>query len=271
MSNSSNPPSAVSSERPATRLTAPALRRGLDILELLVDHRDGLRAPEIAAALGIPRASTHELVQTLAERGYVQTSPDSPGRFSLGARVFHLGGAYERSLDVVDAGRRTARAVAARCGETVQVVIRDGRHVVYVARIDSTHTVRLVSDVGSRLPAHCTAGGKALLASLSDAELLTLFPDDSLPGMTEHSIADRTRLLEEVAVVRDRGWADEYCESNPNVACVAAPVYGPRGECVAAMSISVPTLRWQPEREGELVELVREGARELSTSLGARL
>ncbi|TDE08361.1 IclR family transcriptional regulator [Jiangella asiatica] len=254
------------------RVTAPALRRGLDILELFLDSSEGLRVPEMTAALGIPRASTHELVGALVDRGYLQPKPGSAGQFVLGVKTFQLGGAYERSLDIVEAGREAARAVAAECGETVQIVVRDERVVVYIVRIDSTHSVRLVSDVGSRLPAHCTAGGKVLLASLSPEELATLFPDDtSLLPMTTRSIDTVERLNRELAETRERGWGEEYCESNQDVACVAAPVRNPRGECVAAMSISIPTIRWQDDKRADYVALVSTGARELSTRLGARL
>lgn len=255
---------------PPGRLTAPALRRALDILELFLEPNEGLRVPEITERLRLPRASVHELVRTLAERGYLEQEGGDQHRFTLGVKAFQLGGAYERELDLMELARSAARAVAAQCGETVQVAIRDDRYAVYIARVDSTYPVRLVSDVGRRLPAHCTAGGKALLADLPPAELGVLFPDAaSLAPMTPASIDSLDRLNQELAVVRERGWADEYCESNPDVTCVAAPIYRTGGACVAAMSISVPVLRWDEARKAELVELVTAGTRELSTRLGA--
>ena len=233
-----------------SRTTAPALRRGLDILELFLTHNNGLRVPEITERLGIPRASVHELVGALVERGYLQATSEPPSRFFLGVRAFQLGGAYERELDLVSVGRDSARRVAAQCGETVQIVIRDGAHVVYVVRVDSTHSIRLISDVGSRLPAYCTAGGKMLLSQLSANEIDSLFPNDkSVPGMTSRSIVSIDQLHEQLQITRERKWAEEYCESNENVACVAAPVYDRSGACVAAMSISVPIMRWQDEKK----------------------
>lgn len=252
------------------RTTAPALRRGLDILELFLEPNDGLRVPEITEKLGIPRASVHELVGALADRGYLQAVSESPSRYVLGVRAFRLGGAYERGLDLAALGRESARKVAAECGETVQIVIREGRFAVFIVRIDSTHSVRLVSDVGSSLPAHCTAGGKMLLSSLSSEELDDLFPDDAaLPAMTAQSISSRERLLAELATARERGWAEENSESNENVACVAAPIFDRSGACVAAMSISTPTLRWGDQQKEDYVKLVVKGARAISTNLGA--
>lgn len=281
MYNSTVPASATSTPVPAStavkngsngRVTAPALRRGLDILELFLEPNDGLKVPEMTERLGIPRASVHELVGALVERGYLQARRDAPGRFVLGVRAFLLGGAYERELDLAEVGRETARRIAAKCGETVHLVALEGKDVVYLVKVDSTHSIRLVSEVGRRLPAHCTAVGKALLAALSNEEIDSLFPDDaSLVPMTANSISTRERLFREMALTRERGWAEEHGESNEGAACVAAPVYDRSGKCVSAISISVPTLRMDEEKKKEYINLVLQGSRELSTSLGAPL
>lgn len=252
------------------RMTAPALRRGLDILELFLDARDGLRVPEITERLGLPRASVHELVGALAERGYLQAVSEPPSRYELGVKAFQLGGAYERKLDLAKLGRESARRIAAECGETVQIAIREGRSAVYIVRIDSTQSIRLVSDVGTSVPAHCTAGGKMMLSMLPPAELDALYPDDAaLPPMTPHSITTRERLLAELEATRARGWAEENSESNENAACVAAPVLDRAGDCIAAMSVSIPILRWDETAKADYVKLVLKGARELSTNLGS--
>ncbi|SII60225.1 transcriptional regulatory protein [Mycobacteroides abscessus subsp. abscessus] len=252
-----------------TRLTAPALRRGLDILELLIDEDRGLKVPEITQRLDLPRATTHELINTLADRGYVAVSADT-GRVTLGIRTLRLGAGYERNLDIAEVGRQCASEVARECGETVQIAVRDSAFAVYIVRIDSTHPVRLVSQVGSRLPATCTAGGKMLLSALPAAELTALIPDDDhLEQMTPRSISTLEQLDAEMARARENGWIDEFCESNDHVTCVAAPVYGKLGEMVAAMSISIPMLRWKDEDRERYVTLARSGALTMSELLGA--
>jgi IclR family transcriptional regulator, KDG regulon repressor len=129
----------------------------------------------------------------------------------------------------------------------------------------------MVSAVGRRLPAHCTAVGKMLLSGLTGAELDARYPlERPLPAMTPNSITTPAGLRHVLAEVRARGLATDYCESNPDVACVAAPVHDHTGTMVAAISISVPTVRWSHQREQELAALATEGAGKLSTQLGHR-
>lgn len=245
----------------------PAVSRAFDILELFL-REPALSAPEITARLGLPRTTVHELVNTLVEREYLAEAGDTH-RFRLGVRSFELGSAYGERLDVAQEGWQVAEQVAARCQETVHVAVRDGVEVLYVAKVDSTHPVRMVSAVGRRLPAHCTAVGKVLLSALDRADFDALYPrGQRLPTMTARSVSSATALWRALARVRESGVGSEYCESNESVACVAAPVYDRRGAMAAAMSISVPVLRWTEERTREWEQLIRDGAADLSRRLG---
>jgi DNA-binding IclR family transcriptional regulator len=248
----------------------PAVSRALDILELFL--ADGtLSAPEITTRLGLPRTTVHELVNTLVDRDYLAAIPGAPIRYRLGMRVFQLGGHFADRLDLTREAQDVATEIAAACDETVHVAVLDGSDVVYVAKMDSTHPVRMVSAVGRRVPAHCTAVGKVLVAALSNEEFEARYPrGGELPGMTPHSITSPARLHRELAEVREAGVAYDDCESNEAVGCVAAGVRDRGGQMVAAMSISVPTIRWDDQRRAEWTELVRRGAAALSRRLGHR-
>ncbi|MBC6459704.1 IclR family transcriptional regulator [Actinomadura sp. HBU206391] len=248
----------------------PAVSRALDILELFLD-RSSLSAPDITERLGLPRTTVHELITTLVDRSYLIPVSGQPTRYRLGLRLFQLGSVFADQLDLAHEGREVALKVAAECDETVQVAVLDGTDVVYVAKVDSTHPVRMVSAVGRRLPAHCTGLGKMLLSELSEEALDARYPRDrDLPGMTPNSITSPARLRTRLTEVRELGLAYDDCESNEAVRCVAAPVYDHTGAMVAAMSISVPTLRWNDDRRREWGELVRRGAMGLSGRLGHR-
>jgi len=253
-----------------TRLV-PAVVRALDLLELFLDDTRSLSVPEMASRLGLPRSTTHELVQTLVFRGYMSPVEGSPNRFTLGLRALELGSAYLANIDLARECWDVARAVSAKCDETVQVALLDGNEVVYIAKADSTQRLRLVSEVGRRLPAHLTAGGKALLSRLSDEEVLARYQHaQTLPGMTSNSITSMDKLLAELRQARRRGVAFDDCESNTDVRCVAAPVCDLEGKPVVGVSISVPAVRADHRRLTELAELVLCGAADLSRRLGYR-
>jgi DNA-binding IclR family transcriptional regulator len=245
--------------------------RALDILELFLDTDGTLSAPDIVRKLQLPRTTVHELVTTLAARQYLVPVSGQPGRYRLGVRPYQLGSRYGEQLDLAAEGRQVARSVARTCDETVHVAILEGTDVIYIAKVDSTHAVRMVSAAGRRLPAHCTSVGKMLLASLPEAELTARFPDGTeLAAMTSNSITDPAVLREVLTGIRERGVAVENRESNPDVSCVAAPVRDRTGQVVAALSISVPMIRWSEERRAELERLAVNGAAELSDRLGHR-
>ncbi|MGP3984599.1 IclR family transcriptional regulator [Streptomyces sp. KR80] len=249
----------------------PAVTRALDILELFLEGGGTHSAPDIVRRLRLPRTTVHELVTTLAARSYLVPVPEQPGHYRLGVRTYQLGSRYAEQLDLAAEGQRVAREVAETCDETVHVAILEDTDVIYIAKVDSTHAVRMVSAAGRRLPAHCTAVGKMLLASLPEDELDARLEEcGELDALTHNSITDAEVLCEELAATRERGIAAEHREANPDVSCVAAPVRDRSGAVVAALSISVPMSRWSEERESELAELAAKGAGDLSTSLGHR-
>lgn len=249
----------------------PALSRALDILELFFE-RESLSAADITDRLGLPRTTVHELLSTLVGRSYLVPLATQPTRYRLGVRVFQLGGQFAEQVDLVREAQAVAEQVAARCDETVHVAVLEGVDVCYMAKVDSTHPVRMVSAVGRRLPAHCTAVGKVLLAMLPTDEVEARLGRGAapLPALTARSITSATALLEHLAKVRTAGLAYDDCESNEAVRCVAAPVRDQTGLVVAAMSISVPTVRWNGTRRREWAALVQEGAALLSERLGHR-
>jgi DNA-binding IclR family transcriptional regulator len=245
----------------------PAVIRALDILELFLD-RPQLSAREVAERLDLPRTTVHELLVTLVARAYLISVPGQPVHYRLGMPLFQLGSAFAGRLDLVREAGGVARDVAAACDEAVHVAVLDGADVVYLVKVDSTHPVRMVSGVGLRLPAHCTAVGKVLLASLDPAVLDAVLADRALPGMTPDSITDPDRLRAQLDRVRAEGVAVDVGESDGDMRCVAAAVRDHSGAAVAAMSLSAPILRWTPRAQEEWAQLVREGAATLSARMG---
>jgi DNA-binding IclR family transcriptional regulator len=181
--------------------------------------------------------------------------------------VFRLGNAFAERLDLHSVGLRVAESVARQCDETVHVGILEGPDVVYVCKVDSTQSVRMVSRMGGRVPASCTAVGKALLAHLPEAERSRLLRK-GLAKLTPRSITEPHVLANQLDQIRASGVAFEAGESNPDVSCVAAPIRDHTGAVVAALSISVPDMRWNQRSPAEWAAFASEGAEQLSAELG---
>lgn len=244
-----------------------AVTRAIDIVSLICLSPDPVRVPLVAEQLGLPRASVYELVNTLVHRGVLRQSPE--GLLSPGAWLLEIGAAAAQKVDLVREAQEIAEVIGDRCDETVQVAVLDGREIITIVKRDSTHAVRMVSAVGRRLPAHTTGVGKAMLSTMNQDEILSLYRDvDQLEVLTPSTIRTLPDLLSDLAQVRTRGYAFDDCESNLDVQCVAVPVVDASGATVAALSISVPTLRMSNARRKELARLAGEGAHRLSARLG---
>lgn len=246
-----------------TRLT-PAVLRSLDILELFLDHHDGLTGAEVARLTGHPRASVHELLATLVARGYLSRAGQT---YRLGVCTLQLGNAYRESIRLPELARRVATDLVAECGETINVGVLSGRDVVYLVKVDSPHPVRMVSSPGGRVAAAGTSVGKMLLASVEPAELDVLLAA-GWPALTTRTITDPDELRAQLAAARRDGIAHESGESTPEVSCAAAPVRDDTGRVVAAISVAVPDSRWEQRPTAYWDQVVREGAAALSELLG---
>ena len=242
--------------------------RVLDIFELLAHHPDGLSLSEISTELTIPKSSAHGLLFTLLSRGYLRVGRHDR-TYRLGARLFELGSGYMAGTDLLSDGQEVVRAMARACDETVHLALLSGDEVLYVAKEEGTNTIRMVSAVGKRFPAYGTGVGKMLLSALTPAELDRLYPPDKpLAPITPRTITDPAAFRQELAETRRRGYATDFEESTPGLSCIAAPVFGSDGAVVAAISVSVPSVRFTAERQSALRLLVQQSADRLSRILG---
>jgi DNA-binding IclR family transcriptional regulator len=235
--------------------------RTLEILELLAQRPAGQRSlGELSRELNIPKSSLHGILRTMSGRGWVQ--PDRTGtRFGLGLRALQVGAAYLDGDDTVGLLRDVLDGLAERFGETVHLGRLDGAHVVYLAKRESVHPLRMYSAVGRRLPAHATALGKALLADRADAEVDRLLPAP-LPRLTPNTLTAEA-LREELGRIRGRGHAIDREENSAGIRCVAVavPLQTP---AVDAISISIPVARWQRDTEPTVAHALRRAVAEIA-------
>lgn len=246
-----------------TSYEVPALKRAHDVLEILAQATTPVRASALLQATGLSRSTLYLLLDSLEGRHWIEKRSDG---YIIGVKLFELGSAYVRHDGLQAAFRNEAGAFVAAHNEVVQLAVLDGAEVVYIAREDAQRPVRLVSDLGSRLPAHCCALGKALLASLADNEVTALLPE-RLAAMTPHTTTRRAALLRELATIRACGLATEREEVSAGLACFAAYIgVTPLGKRVA-LSTSVPLERLDGRREKQLITGIARIASRIAKAL----
>lgn len=226
--------------------------RTLNILETLAT---GPRSfGQLSRDLGIPKSSLHGILATMEDRGWVEQAP--AGQVRLGLHALRVGTAYLDADEVVVRTAALLDELGAVTGETVQLARLDGASIVYLAQRASTHPVRLISAVGSRLPAHATALGKALLAvrDLEDVRRSLTFP---LEALTSHTLTRWDQLRVELELTRDRGYAVDQEEAAEGLHCFAVALPSTRPS-VDGISVSVPAFRLSPGCEHALLDALCE-------------
>jgi DNA-binding IclR family transcriptional regulator len=207
-------------------------------------------------------------MRELAEAGYVRQESDT--RFYRpGFKILHLANVLKEQIDVRAASQQIMRGLAARTGETIQLIIPVGDYGVCVEKADGHEAVRLYSVVGRTVPLHCGAATKVILAFLPDKRTEQLL-SRPLQRMTPNTITESKHLREEIQKIRAFGFAFSVEELTMGVAGVAAPVFDDSGAVVAGLSIAGPVARFTDARIAELSRVVMEAAMEISVRMGHR-
>lgn len=245
-----------------------SVSRSLRVLEFLAQSDRDISLSEMARHLDVAKSTLHQIMSALVENDYVNRLPE-PVRYRIGPRVVGLAGGYLAKGDVVREFYANVPKLVARCGETIQLARLVGGDVLYLAKQDGVHPVRLVSHIGTRFPAHAPALGKAMLSTLGDEEVRRLFEGKSLKRLTPHTITSLDSVLLELETTRRRGYALDREEVSVGLFCVAAPIQR-NGDEPMAVSISLPAQRSSVALLKGLGGLIREFASQLSSPVPLR-
>jgi len=242
------------------------LAKGLALLEWLARQPQPCRLADVARAFDIGRSSAHRSLQTLVECGWAEQDQSSAYRASL--KMVELGALLGSATDLKALLRAPLQALWQRSGETIHLTVLDGADVLYVDKYDSPLPVAAYSRVGGRAPAHCVASGKALLAAQElDASSLQARLG-ALTAATPHSITEPDALQADLAQTRLRGYAVNREEWREGVCGLGAPVFDAGGQAVAAVGMSVPSIRFSRERQREHAAALLQCAWACSKALG---
>ncbi len=249
----------------------PQLLKSLDFaLRLLECFDDGRRergVTELARELGVSKATVYRVLATLEHRAYVAQNPITE-QYRLGPRLRQLGHVAARRIDLPIEARPAMEQLRDLTGDTVHLAVLDGPDAVYIAKVEGTHPVQVVSHIGDRCPAHAISTGKVLLAH-ADAPTLARLLSAGLPRFTPLTHAAPEDLQAELARIRAAGFAVNWGEWRDEVRGIAAPVRDASGQVVAALGICSHVTRLTEARIATLTGTVVGVAAQLSTHLGA--
>lgn len=218
------------------------LSRGLSMLELLSKHPDGLQLYEMADELGLARSTTFNLARTLVGMDYAWFDAQT-NRYTLGLKMFEVGSAALHRMDIMSAIRNCMTEIYRQINETMHLGVRAEKDILYIDKIESTRSIRMISYMGSRAPLYCTALGKAILADMTDVQIRTLYRRTAFTQFTQHTVASLPELLQQLSQIRAQGYALERDEHDPGVCCVAVSLPASQNHPQYAMSISAPNFR----------------------------
>jgi len=222
---------------------------------------------ELSVRLSMPKATVYRFLQTIMMLGYVRQEPDSE-RYGLTMKVYELGTKALQQPEVVDLAKHHMQILADKTGETIHLGALIESEIIYIHKVDSNHTLGMYSRIGRRAPLHCTAIGKVLMAwEHPDRRALVLKGVDFMP-YREKTITTISQYEEELRKVKAQGFAEDQEEFDDHIRCIGIPIFDRLNHPVAGMSISFPIFRYDDARKSEVVAMLKDASRDISTRLG---
>jgi DNA-binding IclR family transcriptional regulator len=247
----------------------PAVARAAHLLDVLAATKQALSLAELVKALALPKSTVHGLCATLAQSGLVERLEN--GTYQLGTRVMDLAHAYMARTDLTSEFQALLKAEAPMTEESIVISVLDGADIVYVGCRNGSRPFGFNFRIGMRLPANCTASGKAMLSSRPPEYIIELAVARAFYSLTRNSVTRPTPLLEQLRVVAALGYAVDDEETRLGMVCIGAPIFGAGShEAVAAVAVSLPKATVTVKRKALAIQTMKHMAEHLSERLGAR-
>jgi IclR family KDG regulon transcriptional repressor len=248
------------------RKTSSTVKKAFQILFMIQRNgREGVSFAEVAEEFGISKSTAHRYLTTLEEISVIHR--DERDRFHFGYRLVELTGAYLSNNDLRTESHELIHELSSQTQETIHLAIPTDQGIVYIDRVDSTHSIRMASQIGSVVPYHSTALGKAIMANYSPVKIEEII-QHGLPQKTSHTITSPDQLLAEIEQIRLHGFSIDNEENEIGVRCVGAPIFDYSKTVIGAISISGPIIRMDKKRCLDLGPLIRETGLKISARMG---
>ncbi|MER2474395.1 glyoxylate bypass operon transcriptional repressor IclR [Photorhabdus laumondii] len=246
-----------------------SLSRGLTLLEYISESPGGIALTDLAQQAGLPNSTTHRLLTTLQQHGFVRQIGDL-GLWVIGSHTFIVGSSFLQSRNLLALIHPILRRLMEDSGETVNLAILDHSEyeAVIVDQVQCNALMRMSAPIGGKLPMHASGAGKAFLSTLSDNQLVQLLHKKGLHSYTQHTKTTPSNLKENLEQARKQGYSFDDEEHALGLRCIAACIYDEHHQAFAAISISGPVSRITDDRITELGALVIRAAKEINKEYG---
>jgi IclR family KDG regulon transcriptional repressor len=244
-----------------------SLIKAMSVLKSFSPGNLELSPAEVAQRVKIPKPTAYRVLNTLSYGGLLEQNPVN-SKYRIGPALYALGSLYLDTTDIRKAAELVVKTINDLTGEASNICILDKGNIVIVMKEESKHAYRLSVHIGSSQPAYASAMGKALLSEFAEAELDSLYPEETLKPLTRKTIRTKTELKNKLAEIKREGVAFAWGESYEGFVGIGAAIRDASGKVVAGLSVSVPTLRLNRGDSERLARLVKMGASLISYRLG---
>lgn len=253
------------SEQIERKQASQSILKAIDLVDALVRAPNPVTLNELSRLVKRPVPTVHRLLRTLELRGWVE---NLEGRYRLTLKLFEIGMSVVDKIDVVAEARPECEALSREFDETVNMSVRSGASVVYIIKIDSPRSLRLISQLGVHVPLYCTAMGKAMLAYMDPSERAALLDQVKLEPRARNTITERAALERDLEAIKRRGWSVDNEEFDYGLVCIGAPVFNRSSQLAGAISLTGPMIRLPFTSWDDAGQRIRASADAISRRLG---
>ena len=249
--------------------TVASVEKAVALLNAIAASENGMSVTELSRSLGYGVSATYHLLNTLRQQEYLQQDAQTR-RYNIGLGIFRLHALAQRQNTLPSIVQPYLDELSNVCGETSNLMVLQDEEAVYIAQSESSHMIKMFTQIGARVPYYCTGGGKVILAYLPDEVQGLYIKRARFIPFTKHTLSDKKSLERELKKIRRQGYSIDNEEREEGVTCIAAPVFNAAGTPIAAISVSGPTYRLEQRGQDKLIGYVLQSAKKLSVRMGCQ-
>ncbi len=247
--------------------TLQTVDRALQLLEIVSEYPQGLSTKELEGLLELNKVTTHRLLATLENRGFLERVGSN---YVIGLKMVELSSMKLNNIELKTEASPYLRQLVGVLKLPVQMAIRDQTEAIFIEKIHTVNSLRMYCQIGKRIPLYCSGVGKALLLQEEDETILAKLSKVNFEKFTPNTLETPGQVLEEIKMARETGYAIDNAEHENDIFCIAAPIYDYRGKIIAAISIAGEGETFVQHPTKEAVDLVKQTAMEISVRMGYR-